>query len=227
MFKVTPAWKAAFPNAHLPWVLVPGCAGVLVMRDAQPASLESLTRRKQEIEAQLRKDFADKLFTNDILEIYTQYYKRFKKTYHVKLQVESIALKGKPIPGGPGLVQAMFMAEVKNLLLTAGHDLDTLQLPVTLDVAQGSESYTLLCGETRQLKAGDMFMADSQGVISSIIYGPDQRTMIQPATRSVMYTVYAPQGIPRQAVTDHLNDIASFVQIAAPHSRIDLLQVFP
>ena len=218
MFKVTPAWKAAFPNA---------CAGVLVMRDAQPASLESLTRRKQEIEAQLRKDFADKLFTNDILEIYTQYYKRFKKTYHVKLQLESIALKGKPIPGGPGLVQAMFMAEVKNLLLTAGHALDTLQFPVTLDVAQGGESYTLLCGETRQLKTSDMFMADSQGIISSIIYGPDQRTMIQPATRSVMYTVYAPQGIPRQAVTDHLNDIASFVQIAAPHSHIDLVQVFP
>ena len=222
MFKVTPAWKAAFPNA---------CAGVLVMRDAQPASLESLTRRKQEIEAQLREQYQSSTSSpntaNPILEAYAVYYKRFKKTYRVKLQVESIALKGKPIPGGPGLVQAMFMAEVKNLLLTAGHDLDTLQLPVTLDVAQSSESYPLLCGETRQLKAGDMFMADSQGIISSIIYGPDQRTMIQPATRSVMYTVYAPQGIPRQAVTDHLNDIASFVQIAAPHSHIDLLQVFP
>ncbi|MFN8595962.1 MAG: hypothetical protein U0559_07245 [Anaerolineae bacterium] len=33
------------------------------------------------------------------------------------------------------------MAEIKNLLLTAGHDLDTLQLPVTLDVASGQESY--------------------------------------------------------------------------------------
>jgi hypothetical protein len=78
---VTPAWKAEYPGAHLPWVLVPGCAGVLVMRDAQPASLESLTRRKQEIEAQLREQYQSSTSApnaaNSILAAYAVYYKRF------------------------------------------------------------------------------------------------------------------------------------------------------
>jgi len=41
----------------------------------------------------------------------------------------------------------MFMAEIENRLLTAGHDLDNLQLPVCLDVTKGDEVYTLLRGQ--------------------------------------------------------------------------------
>ena len=88
------------------------------------------------------------------LQVYDAYYKRFKKTYHVQLQLESIAFKGKSIPSVAALVEAMFMAEVKNMLLTAGHDLDTLQLPARLDVTKGDEVYTLMtrpdpAGQTR------------------------------------------------------------------------------
>jgi DNA/RNA-binding domain of Phe-tRNA-synthetase-like protein len=218
MFQTTPAWQTAYPDA---------CAGVLVVRDAgSPASHAALDQRRLEIEGQLRAQYQSALPDNEILEAYAAYYKRFKKTYHVKPQIESIALKGKSIPGGPALVQAMFMAEVKNMLLTAGHDLDTLRLPVVLDVAKGGETYTLLRGQTQQLKAGDMFMADGLGIISSIIYGPDQRTMIQSATRSVMYTVYALQGIPRPVVLDHLHDIAAFISLFSPSARVELLQTF-
>jgi hypothetical protein len=41
------------------------------------------------------------------------------------------------------LVEAMFIAEVKNMLLTAGHDLDAVQLPITLDVSKGDGRYIL------------------------------------------------------------------------------------
>jgi len=40
-----------------------------------------------------------------------------------------------------------------------------------------------------------MFIADGQGVISSIVYGPDRRTRITLATRNAVFTVYAPAGI--------------------------------
>jgi hypothetical protein len=46
---------------------------------------------------------------------YVDYYRRHGKTYHVKAQRESIALKGKPIPARAALVEAMFMAELKSL----------------------------------------------------------------------------------------------------------------
>ena len=62
-----------------------------------------------------------------MIQAYAAYYERFNKTYHVQLQLESVALKGKSIPRVSALVEAMFMAELENLLLTAGHDLDVVQ----------------------------------------------------------------------------------------------------
>jgi DNA/RNA-binding domain of Phe-tRNA-synthetase-like protein len=99
-------------------------------------------------------------------------------------------------------------------------------LPVTLSVARGSERYTLLRGQEQVLKAGDMFMADRAGVISSIIYGPDQRTQIRPQTRNVLFAVYAPAGIAPEAVQTHLQDIRDHVRLVSPAATVELLQVY-
>lgn len=222
MFTVTDSWHAAYPNAH---------AGILAMRSVENhASHPELEDRKQQIENQLREQFAGK--GKDAIEAltpipaYTAYYKRFDKTYHVLAQITSIALKGKPIPSVAAVVEAMFMAEVKNGILTAGHDLDRLQLPITLSVATGDETYTLLRGTEQTLKAGDMFMADGSGVISSILYGPDQRTQIHAGTKNVIFTVYAPAGVDAQAVESHLRDIQENIQIVSPQAEVEALQVF-
>lgn len=142
-------------------------------------------------------------------------------------QLASIVYKGKPIPSVATLVEAMFMAEIKNGLLTAGHDLDLLQPPVTLDVAGGEERYTLLRGQAQGCKAGDMLMADQAGVISSIVYGPDERTQITAATRRVLFAVYAPAGIAAGAVQAHLQDIRDYVLIVAPAAQVQMMQVIP
>jgi DNA/RNA-binding domain of Phe-tRNA-synthetase-like protein len=119
----------------------------------------------------------------------------------------------------------MFMAELEDLLLTAGHDLDVLRLPLTLDVARGDESYTLLRGDPQTLKAGDMYIRDGEGVISSIIYGPDRRTQIAPETRGVVFTVYAPPGITAEAVTAHLRALEANVRVISPAAEIVVLEV--
>ena len=222
LFEVTDAWKSAFPGAH---------AGVLVMRNVlNPASHADLERQKEELVEVLRSRYAglerSRLETIPALQVYDAYYKRFKKTYHVQLQLESIVFKGKSIPSVAGLVEAMFMAEVKNMLLTAGHDLDTLQLPVRLEATRGDETYTLMRGQPQQVKAGDMMIVDGQGIMSNIIYGPDQRTQIQAGTRNVIYTTYAPSGISEQAVTEHLHDIEQYVRLFAPDAHTELSQVF-
>jgi DNA/RNA-binding domain of Phe-tRNA-synthetase-like protein len=203
MFQVADNWKSAFPDAH---------AGVLVMRDViNPSSHEELEKRKIALEQELRIRYSSQdraaLAQLPVLQAYTAYYRRFKKTYHVQLQLESIVFKDKSIPSVAALVEAMFMAEVKNLLLTAGHDLDKLYIPITLDVSQGVERYTLLRGQEQVLKTGDMFIRDGTGVISSILYGPDQRTAINAQTRNVIFTVYAPAGIAHETVSTHLRDL--------------------
>jgi len=222
MFEVTSAWKSAYPEAH---------AGVLVMRSvSNPAQDPALEDRKAALEEGLRSQFSGQdrtgIASHPILRAYGEYYRQFKKTYHIQLQLESIVLKGKSIPSMAALVEAMFMAEVKDLLLTAGHDLDSLHLPLTLDVATGSERYTLLRGEDQVLKAGDMMISDQIGVISSILYGPDQRTQISTDTRNVIFTVYAPPGIDEQTVAQHLQGIKENVMVFASQAQVELLKVY-
>ncbi len=222
MFQVADAWKRTYPEARV---------GVLVMREAlNPAQHAGLEHQKSALEKELRSRFSGldraALLKDPVLHAYDEYYRRFKKTYHVQLQLESILFKGKSIPNVAALVEAMFMAEMNDLLLTAGHDLDALQLPLTLDVALGTESYILLRGESQILKAGDMLIRDGQGIISSIIYGPDQRTQIRPETRNAIFTTYAPPGIPAEAVRRHLQELRQYVQLVAPQARIELLEVF-
>jgi DNA/RNA-binding domain of Phe-tRNA-synthetase-like protein len=221
MFQVADTWKTAFPEAH---------AGVLVMQDVEnPPQHAALEAQKNLLEKQLRERFAGQeratIAKLPVLQAYEAYYRRFNKTYHVQLQLESIAFKGKSIPGVAALVEAMFMAEVNNLLLTAGHDLDALQLPATLDVSKGGERYMLLRGQEQELKPGDMFIADRAGIISSIVYGPDQRTQIQAQTRNVMFTVYAPAGIQEEAIIKHLQEIQRNLLLVAPSARVELLKV--
>lgn len=222
MFNVTPVWRSSFPGAH---------AGILVMRNvSNPAHHAELEKRKAELEEQLRSQLAGQdraaIASHPVLQVYGEYYKRFKKTYHVQLQLESIILKGKSIPSVASLVECMFMAEVKNMLLTAGHDLDALHLPLTLDVSKGTETYTLLRGDEQILKAGDMFISDQRGVISSIIYGPDQRTQITASTRNVVFTVYAPAGIDEPLIMQHLQDMRDYVLIVAPQAEVELLKIY-
>lgn len=219
MFIVSEAWKRDYPEA---------AAGVLAMGNvANPASHAAMDRLKKKLEEQIRTRFANREELRDLdrLQAYRGYYKRFKKTYHVQLQLESIAFKDKSIPRVAALVEAMFTAELTNLLLTAGHDLDVVEPPVRLDIAQGDERYVRITGQEQQLKAGDMFISDTQGVLSSVIYGPDQRTRIQPGTRRALFTVYAPPGIEPGAVLQHLLDIEDYVRLIAPQAKTELLQV--
>lgn len=197
---------------------------------SNPAQYPELEKRKVELEKDLRSRFSGQdratLAGHPILQAYNNHYRRFKKSYHVQLQLESILWKGKSIPSVSALVEAMFMAELKNLLLTAGHDLDLLQLPLTLDVSRGTERYTLMRGEEQVLKAGDMMISDRVAVVSDVIYGPDRRTQITADTRNVVFTTYAPAGIPRQAVEAHLQDMRDYVLLFAPQAAVEVLQVF-
>lgn len=94
-----------------------------------------------------------------------------------------------------------------------------------VDVAQGEENYTRINGQEQQMKPRDMMISDARGIISSIVYGPDQRTRITPETQRVLFTVYAPPGIETEAVRLHLQDIRTNVLVVSPNARTDVLEV--
>ena len=150
------------------------------------------------------------------MSAYVRYYKRFGKTYHVQLQVESIVLKGKSLPDVTPLVDANFVAEVETLVLTAGHDAAKLRGPVSIDVSRDGDQMTQMNGAFKPLLAGDMIMRDVGGVSCSIIYGQDNRSPISAETAHVLYVAYAPAGVPGDAVEAQLQKIEENVRLFAP-----------
>ncbi|MGD8997136.1 MAG: phenylalanine--tRNA ligase beta subunit-related protein [Anaerolineae bacterium] len=221
MLAASETWKTTYPEAAV---------GVLAMHNVvNPEHHPALESQAAELARRLRSRFAGhdraELRALPTIQAYDAYYRRFRKTYHVLLQLESVVLKDQPISSVSALVEAMLMAELNSLLLTAGHDLGAVQEPIRIDVAEGCERYMRLNGKQQVLKAGDMFIADAQGIISSIIYGPDRRTRLTPNTRQVLFTTYAPPGVEKRTVHQHLQDIRENVLLFAPEAETVSLSV--
>jgi DNA/RNA-binding domain of Phe-tRNA-synthetase-like protein len=220
--RIADDWRKAYPGASI---------GILAMDDVEnPPQHPALAEHVRQVEDDLRRRWAGatRAELNELpeFEAYRRYYRRFGKTYHVQLQLESVALKGKPLRSNGSLVLAMFAAELRNRLLTAGHDLAAIRAPVSVDVARGGERYAGLGGRDLTLQPADMYIHDDAGVLSSVLYGPDDRTQITPDTRQALFCVYAPAGIPPEVVESHLADLASGARLIAPHASTTRQQVY-
>ncbi len=215
---VTDRWHDTFSGGHV---------GVLLVENVDNTKrTTSLEGRKQEVAQRLRERFAGSsradLLELNVLRAYRDFYRGFGNTYHVQLQLESIAHKGKSLPNVSPLVDANFAAELETFVLTAGHDADTLEPPLVLGVAAGSEVFTAMNGSVKTLKPGDVTMSDARGVICTIICGQDERTPISTATRRALYVAYAPPGVPLGAAEQQLNLVCENVRLFAPEAVTEM-----
>jgi DNA/RNA-binding domain of Phe-tRNA-synthetase-like protein len=188
-------------------------------------SSPEFAERKREVEERLReryKGFSRQDFLAlPVMSAYDQYYKRFNKTYHVQLQVESIVLKGKSLPNVSQLVDANFVAEVETFVLTAGHDAARLQGPISIDVSREGDRIIQMNGTTKAIRAGDMVMRDANGVCCSILYGQDNRSPISSETSRVLYVAYAPVGVPAVTVEAQLGRIEENIRRYSPKAIVE------
>lgn len=190
---------------------------------------DDLKKQVDKIITNLKIHFQDSHTVRDdpVIKAYSSYYKSFKKSYHVLAQLESVIFKNKPLPFFNPVLYLVFAAELKNMLLTAVHDLDSIVHPITIDIASGGEEYTALNGAPQQLKPGDMFIRDNSGVISSVIYGPDRRTRVIGTTRKILLAIYAPAGVSRGKVNDHLDEIVELLYLISPTLEVKLKEILP
>jgi DNA/RNA-binding domain of Phe-tRNA-synthetase-like protein len=222
MIKISEAVKAAYPGANF---------GVLTIGGLRSNSDRSIMDYiiKDEIglirEAHHNYERKAALATEPLCH-YAAYYKKWGKSYHVLGQLESILLKGKGIPPVGAPIEAMFLAEVKNLLLTAGHDLDLLDGDLTVDIAAEPLSYMGISGKDQQLVKSDLYLSDKQGVLSSVIGGPDFRTRITDATQNALYFIYGVEGVGVPLISSHLKTIESYLSQAIQGVKSQRLEVF-
>jgi DNA/RNA-binding domain of Phe-tRNA-synthetase-like protein len=216
----TDEWANAHPGAMI---------GLLELSGIENTdSLSDLEKQKRDTEADLRERYHG--FTRQdflalpVMSAYEQYYKRFNKTYHVLLQVESIVLKGKNLPNVFPLVDANFTAEVETFVLTAGHDVAGLRGAISIDVSREGDAMMLMNGDSKVIRAGDMIMRDAGGICCSIIYGQDNRSPISMKTSRVLYVSYAPAGVPAELVEAQLRKVEENIRLFAPTVVVEQLR---
>jgi DNA/RNA-binding domain of Phe-tRNA-synthetase-like protein len=213
---VDPIWRQAHPGASV---------GLIAMRGvANPANNDTLNDLATALETDVRSRFgsADRetIRATPPLPAYAAYYKRWGQRYHVAMQLESVAQKGKALPRVAALVEAMFIAELRNLLLTAGHDLDALELQVRLTIGSG-QSFTAPNGQETTVKVGDMVIVDARGhVLSAIVTGPSDVARIGPETTATLFYSYAPPGVDSGVINAHLDEIERNVRLISPTAAV-------
>jgi DNA/RNA-binding domain of Phe-tRNA-synthetase-like protein len=213
----TDAWKTTHPEAQIGLLEISG------VDNSQPAP--ALDREKLAIEGRLREKYAgfsrEDLLELPVIQAYHRYYRKFGYTYHVLLQLESVALKGKSLPNVSPLVDANFAAELDTLILTAGHDVALLETPVLIDVAREGDEITQMGGGRKDVPAGDMLMRDARGIACTILRGQDNRSPISRATTHVLYVSYVPEGVTEAQVWAQLEAMEKYVRLFAPDCRIE------
>lgn len=222
MLEISSKVKEIYPNIKFGVMIVnmtystPDKENFLLLKNAE---IENIIAQNSEYNRK------EKIKTEPISN-YIRYYKKFKKTYPILLQLESLLLKSKGIPNVSIPVQAMFLSELKNLLLTAGHDIDKIESPLKIDLANGGEHFFGIGEREQALTKDDLFLSDKCGILSSILNGPDNRTQITKETKNILYFVYGPDGISENQIYNHLSDIKDYILSAFPDSKIDLIDVF-
>lgn len=213
---VTPEWKSVYPGAQIGILEIAGVDNTL--------RSERLEAEKRALEARLqayytgysRRDF----LALPVMAAYERYYKRFDKTYHVLLQLESVVLKGKNLPEVSPLVDANFAAELDTLVLTASHDVAHFQPPLLIDVSHLGDEFIRMNGIPKQLPPGDMVMRDSQGVICTILYGQDNLSPITASTTHALYVAYAPPGVGEENVQAQLDAIEKNIRLFSANCQL-------
>jgi len=218
---VTDAWRNVHPGAQIGLLEISG------VDNSVPAP--ELDQEKRAIEARLRGKYTD--FSREdylalpVMEAYHRYYRKFGYTYHVLLQLESVALKGKSLPNVSPLVDANFAAELRTLILTAGHDVAQLEEPVVIDVASEGDEITQMNGARKEVPVGDMLMRDAKGVACTILRGQDNRSPITKATTHVLYVSYVPDGVAEAQVRTQLDMMEKHVRLFSPECVVEQSEI--
>jgi len=213
LIDLTPAFRREYPDGLFGALIVRACPN-----RARGVALDAL---KRAVEARLRERFTlESIEADPVARAYAAHFRRHGTRYPVVHQARTI-LQGRSIESPSALVEAMFTAEVDSLILTSGHDLDALQGPLWVDVARDDEVYTKINGKPQALRAGDMVVRDSAGMIACVVYGPDQRTRLRLESDAALFGAWCPVDVAPAVVDAHLGALARLLRVEWPEATVD------
>jgi DNA/RNA-binding domain of Phe-tRNA-synthetase-like protein len=183
---------------------------------------EALEIRKRKLEQKIRESTKEtKCF--EMIQYYDSYFKAWKKTYTYPIEYQLNTIKnGRKLPQVSVLVDSMFIAELNTMILTSGHDLDTIQGNLTFDVSEGDEQYLKINGKEQDIKKGDILLKDEEGILSCILHGPAKRTTITLKTKNALYFTWCPKTISEELVKSHLSEILKNINAVFTNAKSEV-----
>ena len=151
---------------------------------------------------------------------YVRYFKRFKKTFPVMLQFESVVLKGRPFPCFNPAAEVAFLTEITTFCLSGAHDADCIRGDVELYLADTREDFEGM-RETLHTYPNDFCGRDSSGIIFSMIAGTDKRTCATNESRNVLYPVFCTADMPAEYIEKVMSTIVRYAKTLCPDAEVN------
>ncbi len=152
--------------------------------------------------------------------VYFRFFKKFKKTYPVMMQLESFLLKGRPFPNENPITAIPFLAELETQQLLGTHDVDRVEGGVQLFAGTEKAPFPGMRGEEVHTYPGDFCGRDDKGIIFSMIAGADERTCVRETSTHVFYPAFGVAGQPVAALDAVLDRLEVYVKTLAPEAEV-------
>lgn len=151
---------------------------------------------------------------------YVRFFKKFKKTYPVMMQFESVLLKGRPFPRFNPVAEVPFLMEIVTHALSGAHDADQISGTVELYSGTCKEEFPGLRGTPFHTYPGDFCGRDDAGIIFSMIAGADSRTCAKMDSRHVLYPVFGTPELPVDEIRNAMDVLIGYIGVLSPDAKI-------
>lgn len=154
---------------------------------------------------------------------YNRYFKKYKKTYPVLQQLESILLKGRTFPSGNPVNEVAFLTELRTQILVGTHDIDRIRGTLELFCPNEKIPYPGMRGEEVHTYPGDCTGRDDDGIIFGMIAGADERTYIRPDSTHIAYLFFGAPGVTEDQIIASEQFLANYVKVLAPAAETRMI----
>ena len=155
-------------------------------------------------------------------EPYFRYFRKFKKTSPVMMQVESFLLKGRPFPEGKYTNAVAFLTELRTRCLLGSHDADRIEGDLIVYKETEKTDFPSIHGGLAHSYPGDVTCRDDHSVVVSMIAGADERTCLKEDSRHVLYFAFGTPGMSPETLRGYLDRVGEYVKVLAPGAGIKM-----
>lgn len=155
-------------------------------------------------------------------EPYFRYFRKFKKTSPVMMQVESFLLKGRPFPEERYNNAVAFLTELKTRCLLGSHDADMIEGDLVIYTEKEKTPFPSIHGGEAHSYPGDVTCRDDISIVVSMIAGADARTCLSDDSRHVLYFAFGTPGMEAETLKGYLDQVETYVKVLAPAAKTHL-----